>query len=235
MKILFVIHAEFEKPGYIEIWAKKQGHHTQEVNPYKGEKLPDAKSFDFLIVMGGPQSPLEIDKFPYLSDEIKLIKQAIKNKKRILGVCLGAQLIGEALGGTTERSPNREIGAYPIELFKEAQYDPVFRRFSEKFTVMHWHSDMPGIPKGGVLLAKSKGCPRQIFRYGDRIYGFQCHLELTKELVRKMIECCPDDLKPGTYIMSKEELMKINYSQINSKIENILDYLASLPELILQT
>jgi GMP synthase (glutamine-hydrolysing) len=234
MKILFVIHAAFEKPGSIETWAKKLGHLTQEVSPYKGEKLPDIKDFDFLVVMGGPQSPLEIDKAPYLADEIELIKQAVKEKKRILGFCLGAQLIGEALGAKTERSPNRELGAYPIKLLDASKYDPIFQRFPETFDVMHWHSDMPGIPDGGVLLAKSDGCPRQVFRVGDRIYGFQCHLELTQKLVKEMIEHCPDDLKAGTYIMTERELMQIDYSQINLKMENVLDYLANLPELIFQ-
>jgi GMP synthase (glutamine-hydrolysing) len=233
MKILFVIHAAFERPGCIESWAKKHGHQTQEVNPYKGEKLPDIKDFDFLVVMGGPQSPLKIDKAPYLADEIKLIKQAVKEKKRILGVCLGAQLIGEALGAKTEQSPSREIGVYPIELLDGAKYDPIFQRFPESFDVMHWHSDMPGIPEGAVLLARSEGCPRQAFSYGDRIYGFQCHFELTQELVKGMIENCSDDLKAGTYVRTEKELMETEYSQINSKLENALDYLANLPELIL--
>src|SRR5580658_3369754 len=108
MKILCILHATFEKPGCIETWAKKCGHQFEKVNPYMGETLPDTDTFDFLIVMGGPQSPLEIDAAPYLIDEIQLIKQAIDDHKRILGVCLGAQLISEALGVKTERSPYRE-------------------------------------------------------------------------------------------------------------------------------
>src|SRR5579872_3246973 len=167
MKILIVIHASFEKSGSIETWAKNNGHQIQEVSPYQGEKLPDIKEFDLLIVMGGPQSPLEIDDAPYLVDEIKLIKEALVEKRRIIGICLGAQLIGEALGAKTERSPHREIGAYPLELLPDAKYDPVFQQFPEKFNTMHWHNDMPGIPANAVLLAKSDGCPRQAFRYGD--------------------------------------------------------------------
>ncbi len=95
---------------------------------------------------------------------------------------------------------------------------------------MHWHSDMPGIPKGAALVAKSEGCPRQVFRYGDRVYGFQCHFELTQELVKGMIEHCPDDLKSGMYIRSVKELLSADYSKINTRMENVLDYLAGLPE-----
>lgn len=228
MKILFVTHASFEKPGSIETWAKKNGHETQEVCPFKGENIPDINEFDFLIVMGGPQSPLKIEQAPYLADEITLIKQAIDKNKRIIGICLGAQLIGEAFGAKTERSPQREIGIFSIEQLETAKLDPIFRQFPTNYDVMHWHSDMPGIPTEAVLLAKSEGCPRQIIRYGDRIYGFQCHFELTKELVQEMMEQCATDLKPGPYVSSAKELTTADYSQINSKMDKVLDYLANV-------
>lgn len=228
MKILCVVHAEFEKPGSIETWAKKSNHLLLQVNPFKGEMLPDIDAFDLLVVMGGPQSPLELDKAPYLRNEIELIKQAISKGKRILGVCLGAQLIGEALGAKTERSPNREVGMYPVQLLNSAKDDPVFSQFSDEFDVMHWHSDMPGMVEGMELLAQSEGCPRQVFRYGDKIYGFQCHFELTRELVKEMIRHCEDDLKPGKYVMTQEQLMEQDYSSMNAKMDKVLDYLSSV-------
>lgn len=227
MNILIITHASFEKPGYIKEWAVKNRHLVQEIAPYQGEQLPLMEAVDFLIVMGGPQSPLLLDKFPYLRHEIDFIKDAIRLQKPIMGVCLGAQLIGEALGARTERSPYREIGKYPIQLLDAAVNDPIFRHFPKQFDVMHWHNDMPGIPEGAELLASSEGCPRQIYRYGDRIYGFQCHLELTKDLVSGMIEYCADDLKPGPFVMSADDLMKVNYAEINSYLDRILDHLAT--------
>lgn len=229
MKILFVLHAAFEKPGCIETWASKKGHTIEKSSPYRGETLPEIDKFDFLVVMGGPQSPLEIDKAPYLNDEIALIKKAIQQNKKIIGVCLGAQLIGEALGAKTERSPHREIGMHLVELLDDAKDDPVFSQFPKKFDVMHWHSDMPGIAENAVLLAKSEGCPRQAFRYGDRIYGFQCHFEFTKELISGMIDNCVADLvTPGKYISSVKELLEADCSQINSRMESVLNYLNGL-------
>lgn len=228
MKILFVTHASFERPGSIETWANHNHHETEEVRPYAGEHLPAIDGYDMLVVMGGPQSPLEIDEAPYLKDEIGLIKQALVKKKRIIGVCLGAQLITEALGAKTERSPNKEIGMYQLELLSTAESDPVFSKFPKTIDVMHWHSDMPGLIDGVELLAKSEGCPRQAFRYGDRVYGFQCHFELTKELVEGMIEHCKGDLKAGKYVMTPEELMALDYSEINRRMDRVLDYLASV-------
>ncbi len=230
MKMLIVTHASFEKPGSIQSWAERNNYQITEIRPYKGDALPNVDDFDFVVVMGGPQSPLEIDKAPYLKDEINMLSDALKLNKRIIGVCLGAQLISEALGARTERSPYREIGCYPLELLCDAKADPVFNQFQNNLDVMHWHSDMPGLPEGAVLLAKSEGCPRQIYRYGDRVYGFQCHFELTKELVLEMVKKCPNDLKAGKYIMMEQELMNVNYADINAKLDLILDHLAQLPE-----
>jgi len=231
MKILCISHASFEKLGYIEIWASKNNHIIRKVNPYRGETLPKINDFDFIIIMGGPQSPMQIDNAPYLLDEIELIKEAIRQEKRILGICLGAQLVAEALGAKTESSPHREVGMYLVEMLDDAKNDPVFRHFPHKFEVMHWHSDMPGLPKAAVLLAKSEGCPRQAFRYGDRIYGFQFHFEMTQSLLNGMVENCLNDLiEKGKYIRPAKEILETDCSEINLKLESVLEYMASLPQ-----
>ncbi len=179
MNILCITHADFESPGIIESWADQAGYHFEIKRPYRGETLPEISHFDILIVMGGPQSPLAIEKYPYLAAEIKIIKDAIKQHKKIIGFCLGAQLIGEALGAQTERSPEKEVGVYPIMLTAEAISDPLLQDLPSTFPVIHWHNDMPGMTAEATLLAYSAGCPQQIIRYAPFIYGFQCHLEIT--------------------------------------------------------
>lgn len=231
MKILCISHASFEKLGHIETWANKNNHIIRKVNPYRGETLPKIDDFDFIIIMGGPQSPMHIDDAPYLIDEIELIKEAIKQNKRIMGICLGAQLIAEALGAKTKPSPHREVGMYLIELLDDAKNDPVFRHFPDKFEVMHWHSDMPGLPNDAVLLAKSEGCPRQAFRYGDRVYGFQFHFEMTQSLLEGMVQNCLGDLiEKGKYIRPFKEILETDCSEINLKLESVLEYMASVPQ-----
>ncbi len=227
MRIHYLIHAPFEKLGVIEDWARKHNHSMTSTHTYKGESLPKLLDFDLLIIMGGPQSALELDSHLYLKEEIALAKRAIHEKKAIIGICLGAQILGEALGAKALKSPHKEIGLYPITVTTEGEKDPIFGAFSKQFDVMHWHSDMPGIPQDAVLLAKSEGCPHQAFRFGDRIYGFQFHLELTHELIAGMIENCPDDLKPGKYIRSTEELLNADFASINKKMYQALDHIAS--------
>lgn len=228
MKVHAIIHAPFEKLGAIEAWVNKKGYTLTSTHTYQGEKLPTVSDFDFLIVMGGPQSPLELDKYPYLRDEINLTKQAIQNHKAILGICLGAQIIGESYGATTERSPNKEVGVFSLKLTSEGRRDPIFKTFPEAFDVMHWHNDMPGITSTAVLLASSEGCPRQVIRYSDRVYGLQCHMEMTIDLIQGMLEHCPGDLNPSQYTQTGEAMLAANHAEINKKMWHILDGLASM-------
>ncbi len=228
LKIQFITHADFETPGVIWDWAARWGHETSIVKPYLGEKLSRAQS-DCLIVMGGPQSPLNLEEAPYLRDEIEHIQSAISEKKRVFGFCLGAQLIGEALGARTERSPEKEIGIYPIELTEEGRKDPLFLDFPPRFDAIHWHSDMPGLTREAVILAQSEGCPRQVVRYAPGLYAFQCHLEITRAGIEDLIQACPDDLKSGRFIQSKDALRMNHYEPIHQKMFTLLDRLISLP------
>ncbi len=232
MRIQYIIHADFELPGIIEEWAKKNKYTESFCRPFAGEKLPNPSEYDLLILMGGPQSPLSMSESPYLEEEILTIKKTIKAHIPILGFCLGAQLIGEALGARTERSPNKEVGVFPIELTEEGCKDPLLKNFPKEFLVVHWHNDMPGLTAEARILAKSKGCPRQIIRYSHLIYGFQCHPEPTKKNIEAMIEHCSNDLAPGKFVQSRKELLHNDFTAINKKMIQILDnFIASTKRL----
>ena len=228
MNILCITHADFESPGVIEQWALDNNYGFKIEKPYKDEKLSTIDAFDLLIIMGGPQSPLKLNEFPYLSAEIDLIKTAISQNKKILGFCLGAQLIGEAFGARTARSPEKEVGVYPINLADEASNDLLLQGLPRRFSVIHWHNDMPGLTRSSVLLASSLGCPRQIIRYKNNVYGFQCHLEITLDGIKALIETVPEDLKPSKFTQSKEELLAQDYQSINNLMITILDRFTKL-------
>ncbi|AZL16160.1 glutamine amidotransferase-related protein [Rickettsiales endosymbiont of Stachyamoeba lipophora] len=225
MNILCITHADFETPGIIESWAQALGYNFTICRPYKGDNCSEYNNFDFLIIMGGPQNALKMQESPYLEAEIKLIAQAIKRHKIVLGFCLGAQLIGEALNAKTEHSPEKEIGVFPIALTPEAQDDYVFKGMNKEFSAIHWHKDMPGLTTNSVILAYSKGCPRQIIRYGTNIYGLQCHLEITKEGIKDLIEACPQDLSLSKFTQTKDELLKQDFENINQMMLVILNRL----------
>ena len=228
MKILCVTHADFETPGTIERWASDNDHGFKIEKPYRGDQLSDVGHCDVLILMGGPQSPLRIAEFPYLSREIALIRAALSENKKMLGFCLGAQLIGEALGAKTERSPEKETGVYPIILTLEGTNDPLLKDLPSTFPVIHWHSDMPGLTDNAAVLASSPGCPRQIVRYKNNVYGFQCHMEIALDGIKTMIEAVPEDLKPSKFTQSQKELLNNDYLSINTMMATILNRFAEL-------
>jgi len=226
MRIQAILHAAFEPLGIIEEWAEERQHDVTITRSYDGEPLPNSASFDFLILMGGPQSSLELKKYPYLREEIALIKQALNENKLVLGVCLGAQLIGDALGAKPERSPEKEVGVFPIELTSHARDDALLKDFPEQFDVMHWHNDMPGLPSSAQVLARSRGCPRQIVRFSPRAYGFQCHFEVTASVAQGLIDRCPSDLSPSRYVQSADQILQSSFDSFNHKMKTILDRLS---------
>lgn len=232
MKIHIITHKSFEAPAAIEFWAKNKGYDITYTHCFLGENFPkDADSFDLLVVMGGPQSPattLKEDPYFDFEKEKAFIKKAIEADKYLVGVCLGAQMIGEALDAKFEHSPNREIGKFPITLTEDGRKDLNFSSFPETLAVGHWHGDMPGLTPHTKILAQSEGCPRQIVRYSPKIYGFQCHLEFTPPVIDVMIENCSkelEDYKDLPFVQNEETLRKNDYSEMNKFLYYFLDSL----------
>ena len=231
MKTHIIMHESFESPAAIELWAKMKGHEITYTKLYAGNTFPEACDFDFLVIMGGPQSPATtLEEYPHFDakKETAFIKKAIDEKKILLGVCLGAQFIGEALGADFDHSPNREIGVFPLTLTEDGKQDSIFSTFPEKFFVGHWHGDMPGLTPESKILATSEGCPRQIVRYAPKIYGFQCHFEFTPEAIEGMIKNNAHELeeyKGLPYIQTAEQLRNNDYSEMNKLLFSFLDKL----------
>ncbi len=226
MKVAVLIHDPCEGLGAIQEWLRDQQCRFNEIHSYRGDLLPKPSEFDWLMIMGGSQSLLEIAKYPYLQEEVKLIAHAIQQNKKILGVCLGAQLIAESLGAKTLRSPEKEVGVFPVELTTEALSDPIICHFPRQFSVSQWHSDMPGLPAEARILATSQGCPRQIIRFKSQVYGLQCHLEFTHQDVARMIAHDSSDLDSGRYTQTKEKFLNSDFTSINNLMKLFLDKFA---------
>ena len=222
MRVHFLTHADFEQPGYYLTWARENGFSVSQTAVYNDETLPETDDYDLLIIMGGPQSPAETDKYPYLSTELDHIRTAIKNNKYIIGVCLGAQLIAEAFGSKTQASPHKEIGVYPLTLTDKGKQDLLCKDLPTSFQSGHWHNDMPGLPSGAIILAESAGCPRQIIKFTQKIIGFQCHLEFDKNCVETLITHCQNDLSDGNFVQSADVILSQNYDKINVHLKLFL-------------
>lgn len=239
MNIHFIQHEECEAPGALLLWAKKRGHNVSFTRLWLGEKLPESQSeineIDFLIVLGGPQSPAtSLEECPHFDSraEQNLIKKCAEAKKIVLGFCLGAQLIGESFGAKFEHSPQKEVGVVKISLTDEAKKDAFFKDFPQDFDCGSWHNDMPGLAKESVVLAKSEGCPRQIVRYAKKVYGFQCHPEFTKEVVSLLLRDSSADIADAgkkPFVQTEKQILSYDYSRMNLLLQSFLDKLTSEP------
>lgn len=234
MKVHFVLHETFEVPGAYLKWAQERGHQVTTTKVYENETLPESvDDIDFLIVMGGPQSPDEDrEAFPYYDPqaEIQLIQKAIKADRYIVGVCLGAQLLSVAYGAEYEHSPEREIGVFPITLTEAGLKDEHVKVLGPTLITGHWHGDMPGLSEDAVVLATSQGCPRQIIRFSSKHYAFQAHLEFDSEAVDLLIAADGEDVLEEQsqnldFVQQPDVIRDYDYREMNAKLYAFLDSL----------
>lgn len=208
MKLHYIQHVPFENPGSILTWAADHGHTVTATHVYADPHFPELEDLDWLIIMGGPMNIDEETEYPWLIAEKELIRAAVARGKVVIGLCLGGQLIAGALGGKVTRNPLKEIGWLPVRLLETARKMPLFDFFPEYPMVFQWHGDtFSTLPEGAVLLATSEACPNQAFLYGDRVFGFQYHLENTEGIIRGLIKNCGDELVPADTVQPAEELL----------------------------
>ncbi len=187
-KILVFQHVPYEPLGTLDPLLKEAGFRIRYVNfGRNAEEIPQLDRYDGLIVLGGPMNSDQIDSYPNLKTEVSLIRQAADNDMSVLGICLGAQLLAKALGGTVSRNKDREIGWYDVELTEAGITDPVLGAFAPRQRVFQWHEDGIGLPPGAVHLASSPASAVQAFRYGEHAYGLQFHLEVNAPLVERWL------------------------------------------------
>jgi len=205
MRLHSLEHQPAEGPAKIADWAAARGHTLTRTALYASEAPPALDSFDLLVIMGGGMNIYQHRDHPWLVAEKEFLRRAIDAGKPILGICLGAQLLADVLGGKVYQNPEKEIGWFPVNFLDRSA---PFAAFPETMNVMHWHGDTFSLPPGARRVADSIGCPQQAFVWGDRVVGLQFHLEMGAVNVADLANVAAEDLTPGRFVQSAEQLLQ---------------------------
>lgn len=218
--ILIIKHIDVEGPGTIgdffqnTDWEVKtlelNNQNTSSFSKDEISGLPENLStVEAIILLGGPMNVYEEKKHPFLKDEDKFLKQALKQKIPIMGICLGAQLLAKACGAKIRKATNKEIGWYKVQLNEEGKKDYLFSGVENDFDVFQWHEDTFEIPEGATLLATSQSCKNQAFRFKENAYGLQFHVEIIDSLIQEWIN--EYHRNPDVAVQLKGKQMLIDY------------------------
>jgi len=187
-KILVFQHVPYEPLGTLDPLLKEAGFRIRYVNfGREPESRPNLDGYEALIILGGPMNSDQIESHPNLITEVDIIREAVDRQLSVLGICLGAQLLAKALGGSVSRNKTREIGWYDVELTDAGSGDAVLSEFRAVTEVFQWHEDGIQLPPGTVHLASSDVSNVQAFRHGEHVYGFQFHLEVDQSLIERWL------------------------------------------------
>lgn len=227
----YLQHVPFEDIGTIQDWAEASGMHIGGTRLFNNEQLPSVQELDWLVIMGGPMNVYEESVFPWLRAEKRLIQQAVERRKIVLGICLGAQLIADALGARVRSNGQKEIGWYPVfKTESETGQAAVLSAIPDGLEVLHWHGDTFDLPEGAVHLGRSAACENQGFVIDERVLGLQFHLEITFPSLERLIHSCRNDIDEGPFVQRPEVMLadKGRFDAANAVLNQILDCLAEV-------
>jgi GMP synthase (glutamine-hydrolysing) len=182
MKSALVLrHIAFEDLGSLAPVLEAEGYEIEMIEaPLHPLASLDVASADMLVILGGPIGAFDEAQYPFLLDELELIRQRLASGKPMLGICLGAQLIARALGANVTAMGHKEIGFAPVTL-TDAGRTSVLAPLAQGTPVLHWHGDQFDIPVQAVRLAATDACPHQAFSVGDQVLALQFHLEVAPQ------------------------------------------------------
>jgi GMP synthase-like glutamine amidotransferase len=226
MEILVFLHHPLEGLGTIKQWLESHQASITYHKFFTNQAIPNVDDYDALIIMGGPMSVNDEVEHPWITDAVRSIKRAIDGNKKVLGICLGAQLIAKSLGALVKPNQHKEIGLHPISPVKTSNTN-VFT-FPNQLNVIHWHSQTFDIPINATHIAQSEACFNQGFQIGNNVIGLQFHLELDKDSLKSLVKVFKEQLIQDQYVHNEGKINLITdeeFEIMQKNLVNLLNYL----------
>ena len=227
MHIHWLQHVPFEGLGMIRTWASQRGHTLSCTRFWAADQLPEPDSMDLLVVMGGPMGVHEERLYPWLVEEKKFIRRAVDEKRVILGICLGAQLLASVCGAAVYQHSEKEIGWFPVSRENKI---PTWAEeiLPAQLTMFHWHGDTFDMPDSAILLCSSSACRNQGFVIDDRIIALQFHPEMTSAGVATLVDNCRSELVTSLWVQNEQQILNghVHMAATNKVMEKLLDHCA---------
>ncbi|WP_428311627.1 type 1 glutamine amidotransferase [Hydrocarboniphaga sp.] len=227
MRVHWLQHAPEDDLGCIAPWLAARGHMVTRTGLYEGGPLPALSGFDALLVMGGAMNVDEEAVHPWLVAEKAFLRAVLADPgKRVLGICLGAQLIAEQLGGSVGRNRETEVGWFDVQLTEAGRGFDALSEWPSSMPFFHWHGDAFDLPAGATRLAYSAACDQQAYSYDDgRVVCLQFHPEVTSASVRVWLEHPQTHPAPGPFVQAagamRQDIAK--FAAANRLLVSLLD------------
>ncbi len=203
-RLAIIQHVPFEGPGYLKKWAVMRGRLPHLIRRYRGDALPEPPDMTAAVILGGPMNVDDEVQYPWLAEEKQWLAGLIERGVPVVGICLGAQLLAQVLGGEVFAGPYPEIGWFPVQRVTDAA---PFTALPEEWTPLHWHGDTFTLPPGGQWLARSEAYPAQAFRWEKHVLGLQFHLEITRDVLHDLLkQGLPDG--PSPYLQNRVAILE---------------------------
>ena len=227
LSVVVFQHDPHDGPGYLGEALLRRGAKLDVVRLNEGETVPSLTNYNMLLVMGGTMNVYQEDKYPWLVEETRAIRQAVESDKAVLGVCLGGQLLAKALGAQVRLGAAPEIGLVSITLTEAGEADPLFEGLP-LIEAVEWHDDTFEIPIGAVTLADSESCAHQAFRFGERAYGLQFHPEVSPMMLAEWIKDADELIDRSSFQRAVESKEVALQTQADRLMDNYIRRCISL-------
>lgn len=225
IRVLVIQHSAADSLAAAQRVLDCLGHEVSTVRIDRREPIPSSVEYDALMMLGGPYGMSASEVPDWIADEQALIRKYVDQDRRVMGICLGSQILASSLGAKVRRNEQPEVGWHRVTRVSE---ESAIARgaFPEQMTVFQWHQDTFEIPPGATRLFESSACVNQAYSIDDRVFGFQFHLEANERTVRTFVAVSPLRKRQSPSVQTESEILDGISTYLPRQVDRLTSFLS---------